>query len=244
MRLRVGGRRLNLVEFERDEFKDSRWLYRAGGHVTFLAPTQQGKTTWAYELGDISAHPKLPMLSLIMKPRDKVPREALARLGHPILQSYPPPRWRRWKDRPAGWGLWPKRTGKVRVDNIMLQERFGAALDHVYNKGNTIVFADEGVGLTQILKLSPEMIALWTQGAGMGAGLWTASQKPSHMPTWAYNQAEDLFLGPEPDARNRKRFGEIGGVDPKIVEAAVMELDRFQWIHIRRTGTRMCLVRA
>src|SRR3954467_6059119 len=123
MILRVAGRRLTVTEFERAEFKAERWRYRRGGHVTALAPTQSGKTTWLYELGEVSCSPKLPMLSLVMKPRDSVPTEALQRLGHPVLQSSPPPKWRRWRHGAvSGWGLWPKRTGKVRADNVMLQD--------------------------------------------------------------------------------------------------------------------------
>lgn len=244
MRLRFGGRTVTLTEFERDEFKAERWRYGAGEQVLFLAPTQQGKTTFAYELIEVSASPKLPALSLIMKPRDAVPSAWLAKLGHPVIQSYPVPRWREWwRGKPSGYGLWPRRTGRVRADNFMLADRFGSALDYVYNQGNHIVFADEGVGLTKILKLEPEMVALYTQGSGMGAGAWTASQKPSHLSTFAYGQAEHLLLGPEPDARNRKRFGEIGGVDPKLVEAAVMETERYGWTYLRRTGNAMCYIR-
>jgi hypothetical protein len=242
MKLRVGGRALNIAEFGRAEFKAERWRYIAGEHNTFIAPTQQGKTTWAYELIEVTAHPRLPALSLIMKPRDKVPAQWLKKLGHPRLQTFPPPFWRKMS-RASGWGLWPKRTGNVRRDNVMLSDRFAGALNHAYEHGNMIVFCDEAVGLSRILKLDPELIALWMQGGGMGGGLWAASQKPSHMPTWAYNQAEHLFLGPEPDARNRKRFGEIGGVDPRVVEAAVMELDKYHWVYLRRTGSVMCIVR-
>lgn len=244
MKLRVGGRALNVAEFGRDEYLTERWVYRAGEHATFLAPTQQGKTTWAYQLIERTAHPKLPALSLIMKPRDKVPAEWLRKLGHRRLQVFPPPFWTRAVRRESGWGLWPKRSGNVRRDNVMLADRFAGALNHVYQHGNMICFADETVGLSRILKLDPELIAIWMQGGGMGGAMWAASQKPSHMPTWAYNQAEHLFLGPEPDARNRKRFGEIGGVDPRIVEAAVMELDRYQWVYLRRTGSVMCIVGA
>lgn len=243
MKLRVGGRVIGVAEFEREEYLTERWVYKAGEHATFVAPTQQGKSTLAYQLIERTAHPKLPALSLIMKPRDKVPAEWLRKLGHRRLQSFPPPFWSRMRREP-GWGLWPKRTGDVRRDNAMLAVRFSSALNYVYAHGNMICFADETVGLSRILKLDPELIAIWMQGGGMGGALWAASQKPSHMPTWAYNCAEHLFLGPEPDWRNRRRFGEIGGVDPRIVEAAVMELDKYHWLALRRTGSVMCIVRS
>lgn len=246
MRVTLSGRKYTLSEFERPEFLAERWRYESGQHATFLAPTQQGKTTFAYQLIEASASPKLPALSLIMKPRDKVPAEWLRRLGHPRLQAWPPSPWHRLRgERPSGWALWPKRTGRgVRADNVMLADRFGRALDDTYEKGNRILFADEAVGLSRILKLDPELVALWTQGAGMGAGMWAASQKPSHIPTWAYNSAEHIFLSNEPDARNRKRFGEIGGVDPRLVEAVVLELEQYQWLYLRRTGRVMCVVGA
>lgn len=243
MRVRVRGRLYTLVAFERDEFLSDIWAYEAGQHVTLLAPTQQGKTTLAYQLIERSATPRLPALSLIMKPRDKTPTRWIRQLGHVRVSTWPPPPWKRMGRRPAGWALWPKRSGRVRADNVMLADRFGRALDDTYAHGNRILFADEAVGLSRILKLDPELVALWTQGSGMGAGLWAASQKPSHIPTWAYNQAEHLFLGPEPDRRNRLRFGEIGGFNPAVVEAAVMSLGQYEWLYIRRTGQRMCVVR-
>jgi hypothetical protein len=212
MKLRVGGRSYTIAEFERDEFIAERWRYQAGEHVTFLAPTQQGKTTFAYQLIEKTAHPQLPALSLIMKPRDAVPAKWIKKLGHPRLQNWPPPIRYRWWDKPSGYALWPKRTGRVRADNVMLANRFGDALDHAYTHGNRIVFCDETVGLSRILKLDPELIALWTQGGGMGGGLWAASQKPSHIPTWAYNTC---FWDQSPTTGTGKGSGRSAASTPR-----------------------------
>jgi hypothetical protein len=78
----------------------------------------------------------------------------------------------------------------------------------------------------------------------MGTAIWTGSQKPTHIPLWAYNQAEHLFLAYEPDARARKRYDEIGGIDPYIVEDAVLDLDRHEFLYIRRDGPVICKITA
>ncbi len=74
--------------------------------------------------------------------------------------------------------------------------------------------------------------------------MWGATQKPSHIPLWAYSQADHLFIAYDPDLENRKRYDEIGGVDPGLVRHVVGQLDkeRFQFLYIRRKGPRYCIV--
>jgi hypothetical protein len=116
-------------------------------------------------------------------------------------------------------------------------------------KGDTVCIADEVYWLSVPLGLSEELTAHWSQGAGMGAGLWSATQKPSgtqagSIPTFFYNSATHTFLGRDPDKRNRDRFAEIGGVDPKAVGDAVMSLKKYEWLYIHRDGPSMCVIEA
>jgi hypothetical protein len=107
------------------------------------------------------------------------------------------------------------------------------------------VFADETYGLTNRLDLDEELIAIWSQGSGMGCGLWGATQRPAYIPLWAYSEAEHVFISGSPDKRARIRYGEIGGKVPSgLIEATVQRLPQYHWLYIRRTGPAACIVAA
>lgn len=229
------------VTISRGEFLDRRWTYQAGEHVTILGPTQAGKTTLAFELLGRTASRQLPAVVLVMKPRDGVVTRHINRLGLRRVRSWPPP-LQRFKAQPPGWALWPKHTYDPQRDDETLYVEFRKAIIDSYKRGNRIIFADELLGLTQELRLQDELRAIWTRGASLGCGLWGATQRPAMIPQYAYNCAEHLFLSYEPDARNRMRLDEIGGVDAGLVRHAVQNLRRYQWLYVRRTGPAMCII--
>lgn len=230
--------------FSRDEFLAERWVYRAGEHVTILAPTDGGKTTLAYELLSQVSTPDLPAISLVMKPRDPVVSSRARAHRYRTVRTWPP-LYSPWHPWPPGYVLWPKHSFDPDSDNRMLYRQFRAAILDSYKRGNRILFADELWGLTEELGLDRELVTVWTRGRSMGCGLWGATQKPSHIPLHGYSQAAHLFLGYDPDKRNRQRFSEIGGVEPKLVSDTVMGLRKFQWLYIRRhgiAGPELCIV--
>lgn len=242
-----------VATFGREEFIRERWDYRPGEHVTFLAPTQAGKTTLAFELMDHTTTPELPGVVLVMKPSigpngrgtgDPTVTKWRKQLGYRLVRHWPPAPSLWDPARPRGWILWPRTTFDADRDDLELWREHRKALTHSYRRGNRIVFGDETLGLTDELGLTRELRTLWTRGSSMGAGLWAASQKPSHIPLWAYNQAAHVFLANDPDERSRDRFGEIGGVDPRLVQRIVFGLGDFQWLYLRRRGRKMCIVDA
>lgn len=230
-----------LETFSRREFLTERWDYRPGEHVTILAPTQNGKTTMIF---DLLAHiPKMkhPPVMLIMKPRDGTVSKGIKKLGYKRVKTWPPvPTWK----KPPGYALWPKHTFDPETDDEMMRPHMRRALIGSYKSGDTVVVADETLGLTDDLRLGTEIRAIHTRGAGMGVGIWCATQKPTHIGTWAYNNAEHLFLGYDPDKKNRERFAEIGGVNPDTVKYHVERLGQYQWVYIRRRGRRVCKIDA
>jgi len=235
---------VRILEFGPDEFAAERFRYASGEHLTIIAPTQNGKTTLGFKLLRQVAHPRRPAVVLIMKPKDKVPAAWGKALGYRTVQTWPPPP-SPINANPPGYLVWPRHTFDENADDARLSMVLGKAIRHSYRKGNRIIVADELYGSSKELKLDRPLIAVWSRGSGMGVALWSFIQRPAFVPGWAYSQPRHIFLGPDPDERTRRRFGEIGGVDPKLVGAANMQLGEFEWLYIGRTGPRpvMCIIR-
>lgn len=232
---------VRVLSFSRKEFITRRFVFTPGQHVTFVGPTQNGKTTLAFALLErvYARRPDHQTVALVMKPRDARASQLIKHAGFRVVRHWPPPP-RPW-EKPPGWALWPRPTGNIRRDNKLLAAEFDAAINDNYNRGDRILFADETFGLTK-LGLGEELDAIWTRGSGMGAALWAASQRPRGISLNAYSQAEHVFLSHTPDKVDRDRYSEIGGVDPDIVKKVTEKLDSFHWLYIRRTGRVMCVV--
>lgn len=231
-----------LQTFSREEFISTRWLYRPGEHVTILGPTRCGKSELTFDLLSVTASPKLPVVALAMKPRDATLTRWGRRLNYRMVRHWPAP-YSIWKPRnPPGYILWPKHTFDPDTDDAHIREEFRRAILDNYKRGRRITFADEGYGITNDLDLGKECVTIWTRGGAMGNGLWTAGQKPTHMPLHAYNQAAHLFLARDPDKRSRDRYAEISGVDANMVRDIVMTLPKYHFLYIRQDGPRMCIV--
>lgn len=241
--------------FPVDDFLESgRWSYETGQHVTFLGPTDCGKTTLGFKLIKYSARPTLPAFTLVMKPHEKRNRETGRKesgdktvekysreLGHPIIRTWPPPLSMKWR-KPPGMIVWPKHSFDIDADDAMLKRVFGRVLRDLYAEGDCIIFGDEVYGLAAELGLQKQLIALWTRGRTMGAGLWSASQRPANVPLWAYSMASHVFIHHDPDKATRDRYRDIGGVDPKLIGAIVERLPEHAWLYFRRKGRVMCIV--
>jgi energy-coupling factor transporter ATP-binding protein EcfA2 len=228
--------------FDRMEFIEERFHYSKGEHVSFLGPTGSGKTTLALQLMKKATSDKLPGIILVMKPRDDTATKFTKELGYRRVRTWPPPVSIYQPRKPPGWTLWPKFTFDPDTDDENMYVQFRSCILDSYKKGNRVLFGDEAYSLAKELGLEKEMITLWTKGRSMGCGLWAATQKPSHVPLWMYSQAQHLFLHNDPDERARKRYDEIGGVDPKLVISVVSKLKKHEWLYICRDGPVMAIV--
>lgn len=228
---------------DRAEFLAEMWPagYKRGHHVTLIAPTQNGKTYLAFQLLQHVPQMEHPPVVLVMKPRDREVSKWIKTLEYRRVYVWPPLR-SIWRGTPPGFALWPRHTFDPDRDDEVMRREFRKAILGRYKQGNSIVMADETYGLVEELKLGREITAVHSRGSGMGLGVWCMTQKPTHIGTWAYSQAEHLFLGHDPDKRARDRFAEIGGVDADVVKHYVARLQKYHWLYIRRTGRRMCIV--
>jgi hypothetical protein len=130
-----------------------------------------------------------------------------------------------------------------------MSAEFAKAIQWAYQRGNCIIFADEVYGLIAELDgLTDDLIALWSRGGGMGTGLWTATQRPAGsaghgIPGFMYSNSTHLFFARDPDKKSRQRYGEIGGIDPQLIEAAVMSLRKYEFLYISKNGPFVCIVK-
>lgn len=175
-----------------------------------------------------------------MKPRDPTPAAWAKHLGYPEAPTWPPRARYPWEENPAGYVHWPRHTFHVPTDNAHLSAEFEKSIRAAYQRGNCIVFADEVYGMVAELDgLEDDLIAVWSRGGGMGTGLWTATQRPAGsqghgVPGHMYSNTTHLFLARDPDARSRQRYGEIGGVNPRLISEAVLKLRRFEFVYVRK----------
>lgn len=232
-----------ISEFEREEFIRERWTYRPGDHVTFIAPSDYGKTTFGGRLLEVTATPKLPVFILAGKRKDDVMTDLIERNGWARSETYPPSLYARLFRKPSGYAIWPPFTGNEDVDDAVHAEVFRRCIRHRAYKGNCILWCDE-FGELKELGLDKTTRAVHRRGRSNGVGQWGNLQGTSWNETHAYSQAQHLFLGSSPDEAQRKRFGEISGFDRKLIESIVMELPYHWWLYIRRRGRVMCIVRA
>jgi hypothetical protein len=239
----------------REAFCNQRFDYSPGEHVLFGGPTQNGKTTLAFELLKPIVSPELPVYVSVTKPVDPTSTKYGRQLNLRRVNQWPPPRkLSTIGDKPNGFLIWP-RFGDMNVDvenaaevnRQLLGERYAAAATHgakgKYFAG--ILMMDDTVNKSQILRLDPEMTNVITMAGAMNLGMWTFVQKPTNAgktALWAYGNSEHIFLFRDPDRRNQLRYDEIGGFEPALVAAVANELHPFQALYLRRTGRQMCIV--
>lgn len=241
---------VEITVFPRSEFVKERFIYKAGEHATFIGPTQNGKTSLAFECLEEVATPELPAYVAVSKPRDPVTDKWGKRLDYRRVSNWPPP-YRMsdlWKDKPSGYLVWPKFgdidndvANSAQITRLLLAERYTAGV----RNQKAILVLDDTFVKSKILKLDSEMMTLLAMSGAMGIGVWVFVQKPTGAGDTAlmsYGNSEHLFLCYDPDKRNRERFDEIGGVDPRLVREIVANLKPYQFLYIKRTGRKMCIV--
>lgn len=236
--------------FPRREFVTERFRYKPGNHVLFGGPSQNGKTSLAFDLLEVCATPELPAYVAVSKPRDPVTEKRGRELGFRRVSEWPPPGDVRnlWRDPPPGYLIWPpfgdleldvERSRKITLD--LIEDRYAAGAK---NKKGIMVLDDTYVK-TKVLRLDRQMTTLHAMSGAMGLGAWTFVQKPTgagETPLMAYGACEWAFLFSDPDKRSRQRYDEIGGFDPRFVSDKVMTLEKFQCLAIQRTGRHICIV--
>jgi len=179
-------------------------------------------------------NPNLSVASLMPKPRDAATTDFARQLDLKETPDWPPKK-RFWDATPRGYVLWPHHDPSLsaEADRAQVSEVMRRCMHQQYWRGNSITFADDIHVLAVLMGLNAECEEFWTAGRSSGAGLWSSNQKPSGtlnsgaVSSFSYNAPMHLFLGKDTDERNVRRFGEIGGIDPREVESVVRNLNLY-----------------
>lgn len=238
-------RYFNLEWIPRVPFIDEYFTYHRGQHLALIEPTGGGKTRIKYQLLK-RAMELCPQLRVKVTIPKRLVLEAPAynaALGLAETPTWPPAPRRFWEKEPTGYAVWPKHLlGRPDEDPDMVLQRNrahieaimkAAALDSL-EKGDVIHDADDIYVQAVVLGMNEFFSEMLTDGRELGCGLWGANQKPSgtrdgSVTSFFYSAPSHLFLGADPDGRNRQRAGEIGGVDPKYISNVVEHLEVHQF---------------
>ena len=233
-------------------FKDE---YRAGQHVTFLGPTQRGKTYVSHQMLKVVISPQLPVVILAGKPplRDKTMAQAAEYLNLRVIEKWPPA-WHP-KDRERnGYILRPAHSmTDLDADNENLRRQFQRALMGCYaSKTPVIVCVDEAYQVQVDLKLKKEYEAILLRGAPIVAE-WSLLQRGRFSSYLAYDAPEHVLMFKDPDISNVKRYSElVGGINPYFVAQIVNGLETRQapngntiseFLYIQRNGPKLYIVK-
>ena len=258
--------RAHVPLISRKEFlEDFAHRYRPGQHVTFLGPTGRGKTRLAGQMliavlrvcKNITAY----ILHGKIKGRDetiiklaKAARLQMIPNGRPTAiqrakRKYFPDKYGR------GYVIRPleKAGDSVPEENAALAKEFGATLHkgyHASKKHPVILVVDEAHQTQVDLKLKAACEGPLMRGRPV-CGEWSLIQRGRFVSQYAYDQAEYILIFYDPVADNQERYGEIGGVDPKLLKYLSKRLKTFtapdgstysQCIYFRRSGDYLAIV--
>lgn len=242
-------RATGIETISREEFARDYFDYKPGEHAVFGGPTQNGKTTFAFQLLQYCATPECPAYVAVSKPDDPTTLRYARRLDYRVVQDWPAPRELKeaWGEKRSGYVIWPK-FGDINKDiphatdvtSRLLRDRYAAGV----RKHRGILVMDDTMVKSKILGLDKDMTTVLAMAGAMKIGMWTFVQKPTGSggtAIWSYGQSEHVFLTRDPDRRSRQRYDEIGGIDGTFVAQATNRLQKYQFLYIKREGY-VCIV--
>lgn len=78
---------------------------------------------------------------------------------------------------------------------------------------NCTIYIDEVYGITEIGRRPRALIAALTRGREFGVGVWTSTQRPSHLPLFVLSEADHYFVFRVNLEEDRKRLAAFCGED-------------------------------
>lgn len=231
-------------------------------HVTFIGPTQRGKTTLCFELLHevLARNPKWRVVILHgkVKGRDHTIGDWAKKSNYRIVKSYPPGpalRPKHWKRNIKGHVLRPlprKSDMSAREEERLLQDRFKEGISKNYHETRNvkITVVDERAQADKDLKLAQELDAPLQRGLPHNPE-WNLIQRGKWVSYHCFDAPEHMFIYLDDDKSNRDRYSEFGCADPDVIYELVTKLKGkkvktggtiSQCLYMRRSDRYMCIV--
>jgi len=239
-------------------------------HVTFIGPTQRGKTTLCFELlhATLAKHPRwrLVVLHGKIRGRDHTIEDWSKKSNYRVVHSWPPGvaiRPKHWKRNVHGYILRPLRKEEsAAAEERLLKKEFGKAIRHGYHSTGSkkdkvvITLVDERAQADKDLRMSSDLDAPLQRGLPDNPE-WNNIQRGKWVSYHCYDAPEHIFIFKSDDAGNRERYAELGCADPDVIESALenLQVQKIQTgklasqqstisqaLYIRRSDRFMCIV--
>jgi len=211
-----------------DVFYD-RFNWQQGEHVALVGPTEAGKTSLLIRI----LEKRTFVAVTATKPRDST-------MDHLISHGYQ--RFEKWESvsptKVPRRVIWPDATS---IDSEVEQRRvFRDMFAKIYREGGWALVNDEGYVMAEMLKLKPEMRAMWTQGRSLGISFCVATQRPRWVPLEMYDQSKHLFFWQNNDQRSLDTLGDINRRSSALVKEIIVHLEQYQVLYVNaRSGEMM-----
>lgn len=230
-------------------------------HVTFVGPTQRGKTTLCFQLlhGVLSKNPKWKMTLLHgkIKGRDHTMEEWAKKSNYRIVRSWPPgisARPKHWKRNVRGHILRPLKKDDISAaeEEKVLKREFERGLRTNYHSTRNVKISvvDERAQADKDLRLTTQLDAPLQRGLPHNPE-WNSIQRGKWVSYHCYDAPEHMFIYHDDDESNRKRYSEFGCADPEVIFRLVSKLKTkkvktggtiSQCLYLRRSDRYMCIV--
>lgn len=206
-------------------FMDEHW--EAGEHLSIVAQTGFGKTTFIRELIDVRAY-----VVIIANKREDDSlypplHPQLARLGFEPVDDFDP----RDLDRPRQIFYCPL-EGSDKKDEDRQRERIRKVLRELYMSRGWCVVLDEVAYLSKDLKLDRELNALWREGRSAGTTVVAGTQRPVNVPRNMWEMATHTVGFKITGREDRVTASEYLGDSQGIAFETFKRLDRYEFLYI------------
>lgn len=214
-----------------------RW--RAGEHVTAIAPTGAGKSTLLAALASLRTY----VAVLATKPADPELRRLFPDPPYPLVREWP----RTWlgevPEDTTRVIVWPPLADLSRESTDAQALAIRDALNGAFRQGGWTMVVDELHHLADSLGLTHELVNLWRMGRSNNISVLAATQRPAFVPLEAYGQASHLFIGRMNDRRDLDRIDDFVPADRDLLRHVVPRLPKFAWLYVRINDGYLCITR-
>ena len=241
----------------RKPFFRSYFHYKPGQHGVFGGPSQQGKTSLAFDMMEVVATPEFPAYVAVSKPNDPVTAQRGAELGFRRVSEWPPTvKLNEYGifggHKPPGYLVWSQfgdlNTDMERCAEIterLLMERYASGVNPK-SKGGLLVMDDTMIK-AKIMGQDKNMVTILAMAGAMKLGMLVFVQKPTdsgRTTLWSYEMATHLFFTKGGDARMLARYVEIIGDQGSVAKKIIPTLGQYEFLYVHKYEGYMCIVGA